>query len=1086
MMHKYFSYLVTLLISIQVIQAQLGGQNPSPFSTNIIPRDSDYLRQILAPGGTPKTNQNQQKFSEKPFKYEDQEPFSKLVIHIIPHSHTDPGWLNTPENYYKASVIPILNSVMKYLKEDENTTFIYAEMYFFEQWWNVQNNQTKSDVAQYIKDGRLEIVNGGWVASDEACPLYFDLLENIKRGHDFLKKQFGFTPKVAWHADSFGHSSQTAKLFKELGFEAFFFGRMKDEYKERMIQTQDMAFIWNPKFVGIDSDYQAHDGIYSHLTHNIYATPCDIGIGSPRQLQTFDFDGFIRRNFKVEGNKRIIRCLEDFTMGYKTQNILMMFGDDFAYSDAKVTFNFIDRFTEKIAQFTDRYVFKYSTFSRYLKDLKEELKYRNLKLNAYSGDFLPLKMFHYEHYWNGFYTSRPNHKDQIRQFTQLAQYSLNEYVQYQLSQDKLENLEVVYYSQKLMEEWALLMHHDTITGTSIEYVMRQHIDQVKLLNYQNTDFLNRQVSGNIYQGLFENLRIDYHNIQDDHDNPLIFGFQTVIYTLIHNPNTYNQFGVRLRVLDVQLHYKVRVWDWTNRQFNDVKIDVLNLKNYEQNDYADLFVALNIAPFSHEIFEITYGLKPFRQLQKFEKNQLSKLDNQQEYDQTSALIEDEIIIEESSGNELVFEKPDTNESTQETQHQNIHREIGFKDSCLLAVDDANSREIKFILKDLVHNMTVKLTFQFKYYSSYVGYKDQGGIYVFKTKQSESSYFSDELILIQKQSGDYQTSIQFTYKSRAKNTLSIVTVYLTRNEDGCGDIEFDVKRDGLDVNVEATVNFSSEDIQNNGIFYTDSNGLEYVKRLRRNGLEEIDLKSTAPANFYPINTGIFIENNQKSLQMIVMNDRPQAGSGFRDGIIELLFNRRVLTADGLGNPELLNEMNERSEPIRTHNKYFIRFTKSREQAFKAITERTIKTLNPVRMFNANRFNSEKAQQNDFSRIRQHQYELSKILNQLDIVDYKLIPDSEFEIVLLWLQQFNHNKSSLKIVNREHAKKIIELICKISDKQEVDISMNILQGNCNQNRNFEFTKSTGQHLKLNEEHQNEYSLYKIITIQIMLNKT
>jgi len=33
-----------------------------------------------------------------------------------------------------------------------------------------------------VKQGRFEFVNGGWVAADEACPIYSDLIENIKVG----------------------------------------------------------------------------------------------------------------------------------------------------------------------------------------------------------------------------------------------------------------------------------------------------------------------------------------------------------------------------------------------------------------------------------------------------------------------------------------------------------------------------------------------------------------------------------------------------------------------------------------------------------------------------------------------------------------------------------------------------------------------------------------------------------------------------------------------------------------------------------------------------------------------------------------
>jgi len=58
-----------------------------------------------------------------------------------------------------------------------------------------------------IKEGRFSFVNGGLVASDEACPIYRDLIENLKLGHDFLKKEFNVDINIAWHADAFGHSA---------------------------------------------------------------------------------------------------------------------------------------------------------------------------------------------------------------------------------------------------------------------------------------------------------------------------------------------------------------------------------------------------------------------------------------------------------------------------------------------------------------------------------------------------------------------------------------------------------------------------------------------------------------------------------------------------------------------------------------------------------------------------------------------------------------------------------------------------------------------------------------------------------------
>ena len=37
----------------------------------------------------------------------------------------------------------------------------------------------KQNMRQLVKEGRWEFVNGGWVAADEACPTYNELITNL-------------------------------------------------------------------------------------------------------------------------------------------------------------------------------------------------------------------------------------------------------------------------------------------------------------------------------------------------------------------------------------------------------------------------------------------------------------------------------------------------------------------------------------------------------------------------------------------------------------------------------------------------------------------------------------------------------------------------------------------------------------------------------------------------------------------------------------------------------------------------------------------------------------------------------------------
>jgi hypothetical protein len=114
----------------------------------------------------------------------------------------------------------LLDNTIAELLKDARRKFTYVEMKFFTMWYNKQTEEMKKNVRMLVKEGRLEFANGGWSATDEACPNYGDMINNMQHGHEFLKSEFGVVPKIGWHIDAFGHSSTNARLFAEFGFEA--------------------------------------------------------------------------------------------------------------------------------------------------------------------------------------------------------------------------------------------------------------------------------------------------------------------------------------------------------------------------------------------------------------------------------------------------------------------------------------------------------------------------------------------------------------------------------------------------------------------------------------------------------------------------------------------------------------------------------------------------------------------------------------------------------------------------------------------------------------------------------------------------
>lgn len=93
-------------------------------------------------------------------------------------------------------------------------------------WFYSQDPFRQELVRGLVREGRLEFVNAGWSMHDEANTHYEDMINNMLYGHKFLWEEFQVRPKVGWHVDPFGHSNTNARLFAEMGFDAYFIARL--------------------------------------------------------------------------------------------------------------------------------------------------------------------------------------------------------------------------------------------------------------------------------------------------------------------------------------------------------------------------------------------------------------------------------------------------------------------------------------------------------------------------------------------------------------------------------------------------------------------------------------------------------------------------------------------------------------------------------------------------------------------------------------------------------------------------------------------------------------------------------------------
>ncbi len=163
------------------------------------------------------------------------------------------------------------------LSTNENRTFIWAEISFFDRWWRDQSPDTRAKMRSFIDSGRVEFVTGGWVMHDEGVSHYADQLNQLQFGHQWLQREFGRTPQYAWLIDPFGHSSTTPLLYARAGFRATVLNRIHYRLREQLKASKLLEFYWRPQWnhSHAHTAHAAHTGLddvnmFCHLLPNGY------------------------------------------------------------------------------------------------------------------------------------------------------------------------------------------------------------------------------------------------------------------------------------------------------------------------------------------------------------------------------------------------------------------------------------------------------------------------------------------------------------------------------------------------------------------------------------------------------------------------------------------------------------------------------------------------------------------------------------------------------------------------------------------------------------------------------------------------
>lgn len=402
--------------------------------------------------------------------------------HLICHSHDDLGWLKTVDEYYRDSVKSIFETVLESLDEPQSSErtkrkFIYSEVGFLKMFIeeNKETRQTKIDkIKKFIHNRQWEWVNGGMSQADEACPFYEDVINNYFYGQRYLQTNFGAISKTVWQVDPFGHSLSFFYIASKFGMTHGVFWRMDEQTRRRWADEKHLQMVYK-----LPEDRE----MILHVNYGYFA-PDSIGCDQDCAEQPFD-----SQKFEEDCSNNDKNFLSD---------TMFLVGGDFQWPKAQSRYTFLDGVVNQYQ------TVKYSLFSEYAAAF--EVKVPHEKLPVYDRDF-----FVYDEgadekgdSWSGYFTTKPYLKYKIRRIGRLLRTVTLMMIAPKESSMKSELLlEPIIGGDifSISEDFGILLHHDSITGTSKEAVDRDYFDRI--------DSIEKRL-----YGLFSsyNMACDYNDI----------------------------------------------------------------------------------------------------------------------------------------------------------------------------------------------------------------------------------------------------------------------------------------------------------------------------------------------------------------------------------------------------------------------------------------------------------------------------------------------------------------------------------------------------------------------------------------------
>ncbi|KAM1163507.1 hypothetical protein PS2_022931 [Malus domestica] len=764
----------------------------------------------------------------------------KINVHLVPHTHDDVGWLKTVDQYYVGSN----NSIQA----------------FFQRWWRDQSDAVQSIVKQLVTSGQLEFINGGMCMHDEAATHYIDMIDQTTLGHRFIKKEFDMTPRIGWQIDPFGHSAVQAYLLgAEAGFDSLFFGRIDYQDRAKRKNDKSLEVIWQGS-KSLGSSAQIFSGAFPEAYEPPSGFYFEVNDDSPivqDDITLFDY------NVHDRVNDFVATAVSQANIT-RTNHIMWTMGTDFMYQYAHTWFRQMDKLIHYV-NMDGRVNALYSTPSIYT-----DAKYAtNESWPIKTGDFFPYAD-RANAYWTGYFTSRPALKHYVR--TMSGYYLAARQLEFFIGRtDSGPN------TDSLADALAIAQHHDAVTGTEKQHVANDYAKRLAI-GYTEAEqvvatSLAHLVESASYTGSVNPTtkfqQCPLLNISYCPASEMNFSEAKQLIVMVYNSLGWKRDDViRIPIINED----VIVHDSEGREIESQLLPLddahVGLRNY----YAKAYLGQTPTKTPNYWLAFTVSVPPLG-FNTYTISLLGKGAGSTRSSVQTFQSREESTIEVGQGNvKLTFS------TNQGKMTKYVNR--------------------RSLVEELVEQ-------SYGFYNGYNGSDDKAplipqnaGAYIFRPNGT---------FLIKPGEKASLTVVRGPVIDEVHQQINAWIYQVTRIHKEKEHVEFEFivgplpTDDGIGKEVVTQL---ATTMATNKTFYTDSNGRDFIERIR-DYRTDWDLKVHQPiaGNYYPINLGIYMQDNSTEFSVLV--DRSIGGSSTVDGQIELMLHRRLLLDDSRGVAEALNE-------------------------------------------------------------------------------------------------------------------------------------------------------------------------------------